>query len=371
MLSLQIPPTNTKNTRGDNDDCGLHISRASYNNQWPLNIDREIHTNCERRDICVICKKVVACVVQHYVNAHRGAEVYVSRLSEDQIQYLRNNNNNKHPPRNMATLNVYKNGQIQYKTMCIFCLKTPSFMLNYWYKHFTIHTGEYAYRCIDCGVRKPTRYLLTQYHDQERQTSSNALSNMAMNEEESINEPKADCYYHSANIVQDYNFDSKVKEIVAYLCTLCNYIQMQRKNIMKHLYTQHHIKCILPQHTEKLILLRIPDGYPVTDTKRRAGRQVVGQQFPTFFSERLEKRRSDKNVNKESANNTKIITTINLDDSSDSSIEALEPLNDTSHDIDHRNSTEDSYMDQGGGTDYGDDLSYMICGMLDVEIITK
>lgn len=361
------------------------LTRVRYNNQWPLNTDRSIHTNCVSKDVCVICKMAVSCMVQHYVNVHRGAEVYISRLTEEQLQYLRNNNRRENKAGNVATLNVYKNGQLQYETMCIFCLKTSRFMLNYWYQHFTIHTGEYAYRCLDCGVRKPTRYLLSQYHDQERRDRSSCRGGDGdMHSSHTSNDVRADCYYHSATVVQDYNFDSKAKEIVAYLCTLCNYIQLQRKNIMKHLYTQHQIKCILPQHTEKLILLRIPEEVQVINAKRRAGTvggrtkilepwpgsQMASTAHPPLTST-MAQRRSLTTAGSGTENST--IATISLDDSSDSSCGSPRPVMQPTapiQDISVQEERDDPYIDQCG-TDYGDDLSYMICGMLDVEIITK
>lgn len=346
-----VPEADARNGNGNTQNLHYRSSGGIGGQHWPLNIDRTIHTNCANKDLCVICHTNVSYVVQHYVNAHRGSEVYVSRLNDEQLQYLRrthnNNNNTAITMQQVSPSNAYKNHrQPQYETMCIFCLKTSNFMLSYWYQHFTTHTGEYAFRCLECGVRKPSKYLLTQCHQEQQRQGVLAKQSYPGDDDNN---------YHHANIVQDYNFDGKSREIVAHLCTLCNYIQLQRKNIMKHLYTQHQIKCILPQHTEKLILLRIPDESHL--------RQQQQQQQSTPSSSLIEGGMSQHSTTKPGRRRTKNeltnkteIATINLDDSSSS---------------DSSRGGDRSDLNNAREEDYGDDLSYMICGMLDVEIITK
>lgn len=300
-----------------------------------------MHVHGKHKDRCVICNLSCQRLVHHYVNEHRGCEVYNSRLSTSQIKLLKQGNCT------VSNVSLYKNGQFQYEAFCIFCQKQSRFMLPYWYQHFTMHTGEYAYRCSGCGVRKPTRSLLTQHQTQGC--------------------PEV------GGVIQDYAHDSKSLQIEARICTLCNYVQLHRSNIVKHLHLQHNIKQILPKHIQTIVLMKTQ----ATLTPATPSPSTSGQHNKRLYNVPPSYSRSP------SSSSYTPSTYIIDDDDNDHDVpyEEITP-EETSQEPQQTNSENHYYnyippymqaaVNSGNfsfeDVDAGDDLSFMICGMLDVQM---
>ncbi|XP_075156173.1 uncharacterized protein LOC142229497 [Haematobia irritans] len=313
--------------------------------RWPKNTDINMVVNSKSKDICVVCKLSVQRIVHHYVNEHRGCEVYNSRLSATQLEQL------KRGACNIKNMSLYKNGQPQYEGFCVFCQKDSRFMLPYWYQHFTMHTGEYAYRCSGCGVRKPTRSLLTQHQAQGAGCSE------------------------GSSVVQDYSHDPKVLRVEARICTLCNYIQLHRTNIVKHLMQQHNIKQILPKHIQTIVLLKdqsssVPSmaSQEVTHTNRRK------QSLPSQSSST--NRRIPSYVVDDDDDDTLLFSDNTMkyhhQQQQQQRQEQMEVTQDPPMENHYYNYMPPYMMNQNHENftweepDPSDDLSFMICGMLDV-----
>lgn len=298
-----------------------------------------MHVNGKFKDKCVICNINCQRIVHHYVNEHRGSEVYNSRLTSSQIHLLRQGNCSD------SIMSMYKNGQPQYEAYCIFCQKKSRFMLPYWFQHFTMHTGEYAYRCSGCGIRKPTRSLLTQHQGQG-------------------------CP-EDGSTVQDYSHDAKSSKVEARVCTLCNYVQLHRGNIVKHLHQQHGIGQILPKHIQTIVLLKTPStkssSSSSSTTMSSLNSAMRRRKPPVSYNQ-------SSSSSSSSAQNTYIID----DDDPDFIMEqqesgqSLSPTEDTQN---HYYNYIPPYMQAGNSAanftwaeNDPEDLSFMICGMLDVQM---
>lgn len=253
------------------------------------NIDRNLHVHSKTQDFCVHCLKRVPRIVHHYVNEHRTSEIFNSRLRNRDIRRLLTTNN-------VGFVHLYKGNQMQYAAHCIFCDKEAKFLLPYWFEHFTMHTGEYSFKCSGCHIMKPTRSLLTNH------ISSNTGC------------PK------KGTAIRLVNFDTKAHQIEAHICSLCNYVQLHRKNLLKHLRTQHGLDTISPEQIIKVVLLQISASH--------------------------------HDQNQSQSDESQLAFLQNSDDDDNSN-------NVTSLD-------ESSLMMQNDFTD-NDDLSFMICGMLDVQ----
>ncbi|XP_055857347.1 uncharacterized protein LOC129920150 [Episyrphus balteatus] len=251
------------------------------------NIDRNQHLHNKTHDFCVHCQRRVPRIVHHYVNEHRSSEVFPSRLRNRDIRRLLTTSN-------VGFVHLYKGNQIQYAAHCIFCDKEAKFLLPYWFEHFTMHTGEYSFKCSGCHILKPTRSLLTNHI----QSNSGC--------------PK------KGSAIRLVNFDTKVHQIEAHICSICNYTQLHRKNLLRHLRTQHGLDTISPDQIIKVVLLQI--SAPNQDAAKNEEPQLAFLQH------------SDDEDNG--------INNVSLD--------------------------ENSLMLQHDFTD-NDDLSFMICGMLDVQ----
>ncbi|XP_073834711.1 uncharacterized protein [Musca autumnalis] len=320
---------------------------------WPKNTNISHTVISKNKDVCFVCKLSVQRIVHHYVNEHRGCEVYNSRLAAYQVDQL------KRGMCNIKNVSIYKNGQPQYEAYCVFCQKYSRFMFPYWVQHFTMHTGEYAYRCSACGMRKPTRSLLTQHQSQG-------------------------CAEGGGSVLVDYNYDPRKIRVEARICTLCNYIQLHRNNIVKHLHQQHNIKQILPKHIQTIVLLKeaADGGGSAADSSMSTGGEI--------------RNHSSRRSSVVTSQNSNVSYTIIEDDDDDDdntllfSEDALPPimtqqqqqqLVEATQQQNHyynyippymMNQINQQQQQQQNFTwednDPTDDLSFMICGMLDVQM---
>uniref|UniRef100_A0A1A9VRC3 Uncharacterized protein n=1 Tax=Glossina austeni TaxID=7395 RepID=A0A1A9VRC3_GLOAU len=304
---------------------------AATSSRWPKNTDIDMHVNGRNKDVCVICKLNALRIVQHYVNWHPGCEIYTSRLTFSRILQL------QHTNLNLATVSTYKKGKHQYEATCAFCSKRSRFMLLYWYHHFTMHTGEYTYRCTGCGIRKPTRSLISL-----------------------ISHHKQSC---PGNIVQEHVFDQKATQIEAFYCSLCNYVQLHRTNIVKHLHTQHNIKKILPKHVQKIILLRAHRSHAATANLKSLHTSQV--EYITDDDET----QNDAGYKEDRSDNQQ-----EVDDEAENyaSISSSSQSQNQYYNYMPPYILQTEQLPQWDTTmmDDGDDLSYTICGMLDVQMPT-
>ncbi|XP_017473792.1 PREDICTED: uncharacterized protein LOC108364574 [Rhagoletis zephyria] len=258
----------------------------------PKNINPNWHA--ANGDWCIICNKRKPRVVSHYVNEHPACEVYNSRIPKTALAQLR-----KQGGQVCEKSHPYSHAQDHYTANCVFCNKTCCFQINYWYRHYAIHTGEYAFRCSGCNIRKTTVTLMKNH----------------------INQPCP----RRGRLIQDYAYDLRVNKIKMHVCTLCNYMQLHRRNVLKHLRTQHGLKQIKAKNIESVILLRMPETEEANST------QEINE-FMDLSSGGDE-------------NSSQMAMTFNYD-----------------------NFDEAGAVNMWDDGDPTDDLSYMICGMLDVQM---
>uniref|UniRef100_A0A0K8V8D8 Uncharacterized protein n=1 Tax=Bactrocera latifrons TaxID=174628 RepID=A0A0K8V8D8_BACLA len=256
----------------------------------PKNVDANWHAGS---DWCKICNKRFPRTVSHYVNEHPDSEVFISRLPKAVLARVRKQGGQ------ILEMRPYMNGQEQYAAECVFCNKTCCFKIPYWYQHFSMHTGEYAFRCSGCNTRKTTRSAMMGH----------------------INQP---CRKRG-KLLEDYIYNARARQIEMRVCKICNYMQLNRRNVMKHLRTQHGLTPLPAKHIYSVILLRLPHT--------EMDKVHVDNELMDLSSGADE-------------NSSQMAMTFNYDNFND--------------------------VDQTGFWDDGDpdpdDLSYMICGMLDVEL---
>lgn len=255
----------------------------------PKNIDVNWHAGS---DWCKICNKRIPRTVSHYVNEHPDCEVFISRLAKAVLTRVRKQGGQ------ILEMRPYMNGQEQYAAECVFCNKTCCFKIPYWYQHYSMHTGEYAFRCSGCNTRKTTRSAMMAH----------------------INQP---CRKRG-KLLEDYIYNARARQIEMRVCKICNYMQLNRRNVMKHLRTQHGLTPLPAKHIDSIILLRLPET--------------------EMHKVQVENEAMDLSSGGDE-NSSQMAMTFNYDN------------------FNEANQT--GFWDDGDPTD---DLSYMICGMLDVEL---
>lgn len=187
-------------------------------NSPPLNDEVTYYVNSRFWKKCRLCpgRKIVAHIVPHYVKDHGGKEVYCSRLHYETAKILR------------ETKSVPNDD-------CVFC-RVPHD--NYstrtqWLEHFTMFTGEYMYRCPNHG--KVRDKSCKNRNGCKNITAESKLLKLPTN------------------------------SIMASICNECNWIQLNRARVIKHVRKQHNRggsdEEIKKKHITKVKIFPAPIGH--------------------------------------------------------------------------------------------------------------
>ncbi|XP_031625984.1 uncharacterized protein LOC116342487 [Contarinia nasturtii] len=146
-------------------------------------------------ELCIFCdKKCKRSLVQHYVQEHPNLEIPISRPSPAIAKKLR--------------LQPMKHTLINRKILgkCVFCEEDKSFAKSHWETHITTHTGEHMFACSKCNNMVKIK------GEHSKKCSGEPLNIFRLND----------------------NHASK-----GFMCKDCNYLQIWRNNIIKHLKNEH------------------------------------------------------------------------------------------------------------------------------------
>lgn len=150
---------------------------------------------------CLLCEYRGTFMINHYANEHPNAENYVARLPPENGKLVKT-------PHKLDVAS--KDGQMIVQ-ICLFCNETMSKVRNNWVKHFSTHTGEYQYQCSTCKRFSSTGTYSNQHNEQ--------------------------CGTDSVIRTSVYLFNSP--DMTGYVCSLCNFTQFNRDNVVRHLANQH------------------------------------------------------------------------------------------------------------------------------------
>lgn len=173
-------------------------------------------SNPERANVCVFCYDSCTNIVNHYKKKHRTEEVYVSRISPKMADRLRGDYFDRFEAK------CEKRGSVwRLQAKCFFCEFPRTFNLSYWLDHIRIHTGEYARLCTSCGT------------------------NVTSHEH---------CGFASELIRAPHNLASA--DLMCFICKSCNFVQIELKNMERHLIKQHGFQNndLESKYDEKMLL---------------------------------------------------------------------------------------------------------------------
>ncbi|XP_055326720.1 RE1-silencing transcription factor-like [Sitodiplosis mosellana] len=188
-----------------NDDKLVNIVHRRNTDQRMYVKNEDFH-----KKWCGLCKKPQKHFVPHFVREHPESEIPISRPSPTMANLLRQ----------QAQKFTQHKGSLT--GICLFCEESKSLPKYRWVVHFLVHTGEKMFRCETCDA--------TYKHKTEHTT----------------------CRQEPVNI------HSGRDSVMGFICKDCNYTQLYRGNIIKHLENEHGYvgpeeKC----HYEKVQL--VPD----------------------------------------------------------------------------------------------------------------
>ncbi|XP_062715340.1 uncharacterized protein LOC109400448 isoform X2 [Aedes albopictus] len=167
-----------------------------------------IHYNSNYSSNCALCSFNGSAIVDHYVYEHKQYEVFVSRVSPKMAEIIRKD-------LFLTNGSVINEGsedeKIKFK--CYFCLTWKELSRAGWIDHMAAHTGEYRYRCTSCPVMSKTQELES-------------------------------CFYHEKTCLKPTlalynNIEFQDNHIYGFICNACNYIQVRRVNMERHLKREH------------------------------------------------------------------------------------------------------------------------------------
>lgn len=196
-----------RSSESNNDDSS---SEAKKGRVVPKNDDKQM---CEKYVTkCALCGTGDRYLVRHYVTAHPNEEVYIARLAEKMIEKL-----NREP----APLAVYEHGKLT--AHCYYCEEEITLDRISWAYHLTRHTGEYMKYCKDCDYKIGHR-----------------------------SKAKGTCKHSNVGVLNDIEFTDTM---YVHMCKLCNYTQIQEKNLKQHLRNMHDKTVNLSEYYSNIVLI--------------------------------------------------------------------------------------------------------------------
>ncbi|XP_065364059.1 uncharacterized protein LOC135957267 [Calliphora vicina] len=237
-ISPEFIRKHTKRRREETDQC----SRLKKNCEritnpvepaQKLSKLKKYNNDCQMTErntsFCTLCRSKPSDLTNHYIGRHK-TESYVSRLDWSELDELSINT----PFAKL--LPKMKNYRFdRYEIDCPFCKdKLVDQFINL-YHHYSAHTGEYAFQCSHCNLTKPYRPDI-QSHILHSKTCRNSTINIL------------------------YRYPPNAQCIYLHYCTICNFVQLNEANVLKHLREHHHSSKAIPSNVQKYILAAMSDG---------------------------------------------------------------------------------------------------------------
>lgn len=206
-VALKCSPRTTNTTPSEASDSVATTKsrkkRSIPNDSLILkNTNKAMHClNEELRSACLLCEYRGLYMVSHYANKHPNAENYLARVSPEIGQQIRT------PHKLDRCVRVGK----KLQQLCLFCNETKAMPRNNWVSHFSMHTGEYLYKCDTCKL--------------------------LCNAKQSTVQHKEICGNPVIRRLSVTNFGTP--NLIGHVCSLCNYTQFDKQHVLRHLTNQH------------------------------------------------------------------------------------------------------------------------------------
>lgn len=167
---------------------------------------------------CKLCSVQCKNIVPHYKNYHPETEVLISRLPVDEASRAISEAFESNFKEVDSTESGKRKKKQASKFVCRICDHIATFALNF-YEHLSSHTGEYRFRCGKCSYEASTKHSVKghfyHHHPELRGVESVYATILAPGP------------------------PNEAKFVFGYLCSSCNFVQLLKQNIEKHLSLRH------------------------------------------------------------------------------------------------------------------------------------
>ncbi|XP_024944718.1 uncharacterized protein LOC107271692 isoform X4 [Cephus cinctus] len=165
---------------------------------------------------CLLCFFSGKNIVHHYKLNHSSAGALISRLIESEAKLAIE----EAQERNFEENNVGFINRERCRFYCRFCHFSTdgasNIAMETFYEHCTTHTGEYRFRCVSCPYQAVAKSSMrTHYYKVCRKLSQTV----------------------AVAIIEDSIPDEN--SIYGYICLRCNFVQLKKSNIEKHMQDWH------------------------------------------------------------------------------------------------------------------------------------
>lgn len=184
----------------------------------PKNTNREMYLkNNLFRTLCVLCNRNERHLVAHYSKEHPRYEVFVARPSPNVADKLR------------LQIAYFKLHNKKITGICVFCEESKNMSKYNWAAHLLTHTGENMYFCRVCYKSLKSK--------RDRKCCQMELDSI-------------------------FNRNTSDDSLNGFICRDCNYIQISKERMVKHLVNEHKYHEVDDGIHFKLVVL-VPDLTPI------------------------------------------------------------------------------------------------------------
>ncbi|XP_046980826.1 uncharacterized protein LOC124545909 [Schistocerca americana] len=230
----------------------VDISQEAYNSHREHAVDKMYAFDGSPKYPCKLCSYFGRGITNHYKTQHPNSEVYISRLNLAEAA-IAVSSSQKTEFDDCATQTSGDRSRKQSLFKCRMCDLITN-KVNTFYDHLTTHTGEYRYECDVCQFTAASRpnfksHFLTHHPGFDIKT----------------------------NILHTVNNTERI--VFGYICTACNFVQIEKKNVEKHVEMAHSDSDFSDSQLPKVLLINMSKHS--TDVPDTDGDQEESSLSPT------------------------------------------------------------------------------------------
>lgn len=210
--------------------------------------------NCQNalyQNRCLICNQIDPSLINHYRIVHPESDVFISRPTPQMAKRMREK----------SDCSFFKDGKIN--AFCVFCEKSESMTGMEWRKHLLLHTGELEFYCTDCRTQSAEKY---QHGNCSIDDTISAFDLPVA----------SDAAAAAAAAAGDSTAIDNNISIMLYMCTFCNFVQLHRAHIVRHLEHEHGLDASSDDRNIENVTF-IPNLKPLTWTILSDYKYVTGK----------------------------------------------------------------------------------------------